>query len=153
MAHWPLPPYGEPPGPRVDDAEVLLGFARGRAVGHSEVFHVEGNALVAGGDVAAGLRVAAGAVLVRVDLPEDLVGHKASVEMALAAEGLTLLDEETLLAAPAAVQVLGLRGSTWDLWGTDLDEAFAALRAVAVGEQVLPPWDAAEGPPWDAGEG
>lgn len=141
---WPLPPYGEPAGPRVTDAEVLAGFARGEVVGHSETFHVEGEALVAAGDVAVALRIAPGAVLARVGLPDALAGLKAPLEAALAAEGLELLDGETLLAAPAALQALGLRDTTWDLWGSDLDQAFAALRAAAVGEQSLPRWDAGE---------
>lgn len=141
---WPLPPYGEPSGPRVDDGEVLAGFARGQDVGHSLTLHLEGEALVAAGDVAVALRIPPGAVLVRVGLPEDLAPLEGRVEAALAAGGMTLLDGETLLAAPAALQVLGLRDTTWDLWGTDLDQAFAALRAAAVGEQSLPRWDAGE---------
>jgi hypothetical protein len=35
------------------------------------------------------------------------------------------------------VQVLALTYSEWDLWGMDIDEAFAALRVAALGEA----WD------------
>jgi hypothetical protein len=53
------------------------------------------------------------------------------------AAGYLLCDENTLFATPVAVQVLALTHSEWDLWGVDLDEAFAALRVAALGEA----WD------------
>jgi hypothetical protein len=48
-----------------------------------------------------------------------------------------LLDSETLLGVPVGIQLAGLRLSSWDLWGTDLDEAFAALRRAATGDSFL----------------
>lgn len=138
MADGLLPPYGEPAGPVVDDAAVLSAFARGEGTGHSEQFHTEGAVLVARRDVAAAMRIGPGSVLVRRDLPESLAHVRAAVEEALAAEGMSALDQETLLAAPVAVQILGLRLSSWDLWGRDLDGAFTALRAAAVGEPIEP---------------
>ncbi len=129
-----LPPYGQPSGPPADDAEVLKAFARGEQAGHSPQFHVEGPTLIASWDVAVALRIGPRTVLVRLDLPPGLLPVKDLVEQALASEGMTLLDSETLLAAPVAVQVLGLRASTFDLWGSDLDDAFADLRASAQGE-------------------
>ena len=132
-----LPPYGQPSGPPADDGAVLQAFARGEQAGHSSQFHVEGPTLVASWDVAAAIRIGDRTVLVRVDLPPNLLPVKESVERVLAAEGMSLLDPETLLAAPVAVQVLGLRFSTFDLWGADLDEAFADLRAAAQGEGYI----------------
>lgn len=134
----PLPPYGVAPGPLVDDAAVLAAFADGQAAGHSEWLHVEGPALLVDGDVAAGLRLSADVVMVRVDLPEEVDEVRASLEAALEAEGLVRLDETSTLGLPVALQVLGLRLSTWDLWGRDIDDAFAVLRRAAVGEQPLP---------------
>ena len=132
-----LPPFGQPSGPPADDGAVLQAFARGEQAGHSSTFHVEGPTLVAAWDVAAAIRIGDRTVLVRVDLPPNLLPVKESVEQALAAEGMTLLDSETLLAAPVAVQVLGLRFSTFDLWGADIDEGFADLRAAAQGEGYI----------------
>ena len=133
-----LPPFAERPGPPVDDAAVLGAFARNEAAGHSPRFHVEDSVLIAAPGLATAMRIGPATILVRLDVPPDMAGAKRAVEEALGAEGMALLDEETLLATPVAVQRLGLRASSWDLWGRDLDEAFAALRAAAVGEPLLP---------------
>ena len=90
--------------------------------------------LVAGFDLAMGMRIGVDTVLVRLDVPGDAEDHRAMIEEVLSGQGMTLLDEETLLATPVAVQWLALRGSTWNLWGRDIDESFAALRAAAVGD-------------------
>ena len=140
-----LPPFGEPPGPRTDDGAVLAAFVEGGPAGHSGRFHVEEAALVAGGDVAVALRLGHGAVLVRLDLPDARAGVQPEVERALAAAGMERLDRDTLLGVPVALQLLGLRLSSWDLWGHDIDAAFAALRAIAVGDRGgvgSPPRDA-----------
>ena len=140
-----LPPFGEPAGDRVDDATALTAFVRDEpGVVWSEQFHVEGTALVAGGDRATALRIAPRTFLVRVDLPEDLEPARQALQDTLQAEGMSFLDGETLLAAPVAIQLLGARTSLWDLWGADIDESFADLRAAAAGD-----WDDLfpEGPP------
>lgn len=140
-APWapPLPPYGVPLGPFAEDGVVLAGFASGSPIpSHSGLFHIEGDVLMLDGDVPAALRLGPGMYLARTDLPEGLEAHAAPVAAALSDAGMDLIDEETLLAAPVAMQVLGLRLSSWDLWGNDIEAAFAALRAVAVGEQWLP---------------
>lgn len=139
-APWamPLPPFATPPGPATSQGEVLAAFAAGEPAGHSECFHVEGNQLLVDRDVSAALRLGPEAVLVRADLPDDLVWAEHPVTEALRAAGMELLDRATLLAAPVAMQVLGLRLSSWDLWGTDIEAAFARLRSAAVGEQAIP---------------
>ncbi len=141
MSEGVLPPYGEAVGPPVADAEVAAAFARGDQAGHSERLHVEGSVLVAGFDLAVGMRLGPGAVLVREDVPRAMADVKGTVERVLAAEGMQRLDEQTLLATPVAVQRLGLRASTWDLWGQDIDDAFAALREAAVSDPFGSPID------------
>lgn len=132
-----LPPFGEPAGQRVGDGDVLTAFLRDEpSFIHSDHLHIEGSVLVGGGDMATALRVAPRTFLLRVDLPADLEAVRTMVESAMEAEGLTLLDRETLLAAPIAIQRVGLRFSTWDLWGAQIDESFADLRHAAAGE-----WD------------
>lgn len=146
-----LPPYGEPVGDRADDARVLEVFVNDEPfLVHSELLHLEGATLVAGGDVAAAMRIAPRTFLVRLDLPPDIEPARRAVQHALVAAGMTLVDSESLLAAPIAIQVLGLRTSTWDLWGSDIDESFAELRAAAAGE-----WDDLfpQGPPPVPGPG
>ena len=130
-----LPPFGEPAGPRADDATVLSSFLREDDVSvHSDLFHIEGPVLVSGGDMATAIRVGRRTFILRVDLPEDLQAARQAVQDAMEAEGLSFLDGETLLAAPVAIQRVGLRFSTWDLWGAQIDESFADLRAAAAGE-------------------
>jgi hypothetical protein len=133
VADWPLPPYVEPRGPAGDDQSVVRAFIRSEPAPFSDRFHVEGPVLIAGRDVPAALRLGPGSALVRADLPEDLLPAKALVEQVLSEEGMELLDAETLFAAPVAVQMAGLRMSSWDLWGSDIDQAFAALRQAAQG--------------------
>lgn len=129
-----LPPFGDAGGPLAGDAEVVAAFTNGQQAGHSERFHLEGSVLIAGFDLAMGMRIGTDTVLVRVDVPADALDHKCLIEEVLSERGMTLLDEETLLATPVAVQWLALRASTWNLWGHDIDESFAALRAAAVGD-------------------
>lgn len=138
MDEGSLPPFADPKGPAVDDGTVLRCFARDVAAGHSSRFHVERPTLLVGRDTAAAVRIAPRALLVRADLPPELAAAKEEVEQALSAEGFACFDEDTLLALPVAVQLFGLRVSSWDLWGDDIDTAFAALRASCVADQEGP---------------
>ncbi len=134
MTDWPLPPFVEPRGPAGDDASVVRAFlAAEGAPPHSERLHVEGDVLRADRDVAAALKIGPRTVLVRTDLPDDLLELRGRIEEVLAGEGLARQDEDTQLALPVATMMVALRLSTWDLWGTDVDEAFADLRLAAVG--------------------
>ena len=87
-------------------------------------------------DVACAIRIGADGVLLRLDLPEDLQSVRRLVEVAMTGAGMSKLDEETKLGPAVAIQLLGLRLSTWDLWGTDIDQAFSDLRNSAAGD----PW-------------
>ena len=134
MVEGLLPPFAEQRGPRVGDDEVVAAFARCKTAGFSARFHVEGTALLADRDVPAALRLAPEAILVRLDLPDELEAVRPVIEAGLASEGMALLDADTALGVPVALQFVGLRLSSWDLWGTDLDDAFAVLRQAAAGE-------------------
>lgn len=135
MSSGLLPPFGEPPGERVDDATVLSAYLGGADGGvFSDRFHIETTVLVVGGDLALALRVGPRTFLVRVDVPDADLPARRVVEAAMQEHGMTLLDGETLLAAPVAIQRVGLRFSTWDLWGAQIDESFADLRTAAAGE-------------------
>ena len=133
MSDWPLPPYNEPRGPAGGDGAVVHAFVRGDIAPHSERLHVEGEVLVVDRDVTMALRMGRRSVLLRRDLPDDATPVRLVVESALGEEGLVLLDEENMLAMAVAVQMVGLRMSTWDIWGADIDETFAALRTAALG--------------------
>ena len=142
MADWPRPPYVEPTGPRGDDGAVVRAFLVGGVPPHSERLHVEGPVLLGDRDVPMALRLtpagggegrAARTVLVRIDVPDDLLETRQAVEAVLTSEGLTLLDHDTQLGIAVGLQMVGLRLSSWDLWGADIDDAFADLRDAAVG--------------------
>ena len=141
MADWPRPPYVDPTGPRADDDAVVRAFLRADIAPHSERLHVEGPVLLGDRDVALALRLPptggeaalARAVLLRLDLPEELVPVRQAVEAVLDAEGMSLLDNDNQLAIAVGVQLVAARMSSWDLWGADIDDAFADLRAAAVG--------------------
>jgi hypothetical protein len=134
-----LPPYAAPTGPLNDDAAVVRAFARGTYVGHSERFHVEGPALMVDRmDSTAVLRIGPDTLLVRLDLPDDQLDTRLVVEQVLTEEGFTCLDRDNLLGAAVAIQVIGVRLSSWDLWGKDLDEGFRCLRTAAVGDDWNP---------------
>lgn len=133
VTDWPLPPFTEPSGPAGDDGEVVRAFVHGERAPHSPLLHVEGPILRAHRDVGIALRIGAASVLLRVDLLDDLASVRRTIEGVLAEEGLVLQDEETPLALPVAAQMVSNRLSMWDLWGRDIDEAFADLRLAAVG--------------------
>lgn len=146
-----LPPYGEPVGDRADDARVLEVFVRDDPVlVHSPMLHLEGATLVADGDMAIAMRIAPRTFLLRRDLPASFGPAIRAVGLAFGAAGITCLHDDSPLAAAVAIQVLGLRTATWDLWGADIDESFVELRAAAAGEwdDLLP-----QGPPPMPGPG
>ena len=133
MSDWPLPPYAEPTGPLGDDDDVVRAFIRAERAPHSALLHVEGPVLRAHRDVGVALRIGADTVLLRADLYDDLAPVRETIQRVLTEEGLVLQDEETPLGLPVGTQMLSNRLSTWDLWGRDIDQAFADLRSAAVG--------------------
>jgi len=133
VSDWPLPPLFEPQGPLGDDDAVVRAFLLGEPAPHSKSLHVEGPVLRVHGDVALALRIGARTVLVRLDLADDAEALRAVVEATLAGEGLSLFDHDTPLAVAVATMMVALRLSIWDLWGADIDEAFADLRREAMG--------------------
>ena len=133
MADWPLPPYTEPRGPLADDEAVIRAFVFSELAPYSERFHVEGPVLLAGRDMPIALRIGARSFLIHHELSGEMAEAKDLVERVFTAEGVTLLDEETLYGPAVGVQMVGLRYPTWDLWGADIDQAFADLRVAAAG--------------------
>jgi hypothetical protein len=116
VTDWPLPPYFEPQGPLGDDDAVVRAFLRSGPAPHSARLHVEGKVLRVNGDEALALRIGPRTVLVRLDLSDDAVASRTVVE-----------------AVAVATMMVALRLSIWDLWGADIDEAFADLRREAMG--------------------
>ena len=117
----------------------MRAFARSELAPYSNRFHVEGPVLMANRDVPVALRIGPRTMLVHAELPPDLVPAKELVEEVLTEEGLSLHDEKTLYGVAVGVQMVGIRYSSWDLWGTDIEQAFTDLRVAASGgeEDVL----------------
>jgi hypothetical protein len=134
VTDWPLPPLFEPRGPRDSDEEVVRAFLRHAGpTPHSERLHVEDRVLRVDGDFPLALWIGPRSVLLLHDLPDHVAGIAGEVAGILTGEGLTLLDEQQPLGIPVGMQYVGARTVTWDLWGADIDEAFADLRIAAVG--------------------
>ena len=134
MSDWPLPPLYEPRGPRASDEEVVRAFLRHDGpTPHSERLHVEDRGLRGDGDMPLALWVGPRTVLVLFDIRDDHADLRDRVRETLAGEGLELLDEQSPLGVAVGVQLVGARAATWDLWGDDIDTAFAELRKAAVG--------------------
>jgi hypothetical protein len=134
VSDWPLPPLYEPRGPRDSDEEVVRAFLRHQGpTPHSERLHVEDRVLRVDGDMPLALWMGPRSVLLLFDLTDEMVEIRATVAGALAGEGLTLLDEQQPLGIVVGMQLVGARSLTWDLWGADIDEAFADLRTAAMG--------------------
>lgn len=113
-------------------------FVRGEPTGDTVDLSVSGEVLLVGGRIAVALRGGTGAVFIRADLPAELADVRASVERALAAEGLGLLDSNSTLAGPLARERLGVESARWDLWGRDLADVFAALSARGGTQPAVP---------------
>ena len=133
MTDWPSPPLYQPHGPMGEDDEVVRAYLRGDVAPFSNRFHIEGPVLMADRDVPTVLRVGPRSFLVNRDMPDHLVQAKALVESVLTTEDLQMFDEETLYGPAVGVQLVGARYTTWDLWGADIDSAFADLRVAAAG--------------------
>jgi hypothetical protein len=134
VTDWPLPPLFEPRGPRDSDEEVVRAFLRHAGpTPHSERLHVEDRVLRVDGDFPLALWIGPRSVLLLHDLPDHVAGIAGELAGILTGEGLTLLDEQQPLGIPVGMQYVGARTVTWDLWGADIDEAFADLRIAAVG--------------------
>lgn len=113
----------------------MRAFARDQLAPYSGRFHVEGPVLLASRDVATALRIGPRSFLVNREMPGDLARAKEIVEEVFTSEQMSLLDEETLFGPAVGVQMVGLRYTSWDLWGADIDQAFADLRVAAAGGQ------------------
>jgi hypothetical protein len=124
--------------------ELVADFVRGEPAGASPSFHIEGGLLMGGSSMPLAVRLGERSVLARRDVPDGALPLRTLAQEVLATEGLSLLDEDTPLGIPAGIQLAGLRAATWDLWGGDIDQAYAYLRQAVVGSD--PTFATYEGP-------
>ncbi len=139
MTDWPASPFFDPSDRGAADDDVVRAFARNQPSAASPLFHAEGPVLMADRDMPTALRVGDRSFLVNREMPASLTRAKNLVEAVFVSEGLELYDEETLYGPAVGVQLVGLRFTSWDLWGADIESAFADLRMAAAGgeEDIL----------------
>lgn len=135
MAAAVLPPYGAPEGPKLGTDELVAAFLSGAGRGFSEHLHVEGDALLSERSMHVAVRLAPGVVLLRNDVPR---AARTAVERVLEAAGARRVESDSAFGAIAALQVTGLRGASWDLWGEDDAAALEAVRKGAAGDDPIP---------------
>ena len=133
-----LPPYAEPTGPELPRDQVVDAFVEGRRSGFSAQLHIEGDTLLADRMVTLGARVGSRSLLVRADVPQDLFELKKWLEEYLMSKGLLQIEPDSRLGDIAAIQVTGIRGASWDLWGDDAAGATADLEKAVLGTDATP---------------
>lgn len=122
-----------PDNPGTSPQQLLTAFVGGEPAGSAGDWRIEGP-LLTGRETPLAIRVAADAVLVRAELPEDFTNLLAVLEQALGDAGLSRIEERTVLGHVIGIEVAGLRGSEWDLWATDAQTGHDALKQRALGE-------------------
>ncbi len=147
-----LPPYGSPSGPELSLDGVIDAFLEGARSGFSEKVHIEDDMLLADRMVAVGVRLGPRSVLIRDDIPLEVTKTREAVEALLTDRGLTKLEPDARLGDVAAIQVTGVRGGVWDLWGDDAERARRDLERAAVGgDNVALQFSEGPGHDWGAG--
>lgn len=147
-----LPPFASPSGPELSFEALVESFLQGARTGFSADLHIEGDTLLAQRMFTFGARLASGSVLLRADVPGDLLELKERFEQELRSGGLRAVEPDARLGDVAAIQVTGIRGAAWDLWGQDPSEAHKAMERVVLGDDGIA-IDLVEGPVEDTGVG
>ena len=147
-----LPPYGSPSGPELSLEGVVDAVLEVGRTGFSEELHIEDEMLLADRMVTVGVRLGSRALLLRGDVPPGVDQTKEGIEGLLGARGLSKLEPDARLGDIAAIQITGIRGAVWDLWGEDAEQARRDLERAAVGGETLA-LQLTEGPGHDWGAG
>ncbi len=131
--------------------EVVLAFLDGGGPTFSNELHIEDNLLFVDRMSLFAVRIGDEALLVRRDVDTSGEDLKGSVEDLLREQGLRLLEADTRLGDVVAIQMAGIRGGSWDLWGRAPERAAAELHAAVLGDDTLAAH--ASGPLGDLGPG
>lgn len=129
----PLPPaYGVPRGVSMSTPELLAAFMAGATTGSSPDACIEGELLM-GSDHYVAVRLDI-AVLVRAEVHDEAAEVHAALRSALEAAGITLVEENSILAGAMASELAVPRGFEWNLWAADADQAYMELTHRAAGD-------------------
>lgn len=148
-----LPPFAAPTGPELSREKLLDAWLEGARTGFSAELHIEDRVLLVDRSVPFGGRLGLRSVLIRTHMPGGLGEIKTAVEDHLRARGLECLEPEARLAEIAGIQVTGVRGALWDLWGDDRARAQEDLQRAALGDDILAVQESSIGTAGDAGVG
>lgn len=129
----PFPaPYGAPSGPSLTTSGLLAAFLAGARTGSSPDGHIE-EAMLLACDHPLAIRLDV-AMLVRDEVPPVARAMQVALCRSLAAAGMALLEEESVLAAALSMEMAAPRGYEWNLWARGGDDVRAVLISRAVGE-------------------
>ncbi|MGH2809505.1 MAG: hypothetical protein ACRDIA_01345 [Actinomycetota bacterium] len=113
---------------------LVEAFLGGGRTGFSAELHIESDTLLAQRSFVIGARLGPDAFLVRSDVPQDILELKDRFEQQLRSTGFADVEPEARLGDIAAIQVTGIRGAFWDLWGKDASKAHRALERAVLGD-------------------
>ena len=117
---------------------VIDAFVDGARSGFSDDIHIEDDMLLAERMIPFGVRLGPSSLLLREDVPSTVSTMRAAVEKHLETRSFTKLEPDARLGDIAAIQVTGIRGGVWDLWGQDPDVARQDLERAARGDDGIP---------------
>lgn len=128
-----LPPaYGVPRGLTMSTPRLLAAYLAGATTGSSPDACIEGELLM-GNDHYVAVRLDV-AVLVRAEVHDEAVDVHAALRAVLEAHGITLVEENSILAGAMASELAVPRGFEWNLWAADADQAYLELTHRAAGD-------------------
>ncbi|MBA2726468.1 MAG: hypothetical protein H0U53_10800 [Actinobacteria bacterium] len=130
---------------------MIHTFLGGGNAGFSADAHIEENVLLLDRMSVIGVRLAQRCLLLRSDIRDDLTAMKARIAELLRADGLNLIESQADLGDIAAIQIAGIRGGSWDLWGDDGTSSTDALKRAVLGDDG--PIGRLNGPTSDMGPG
>ncbi|MGI8407375.1 MAG: hypothetical protein ACR2L3_02565 [Actinomycetota bacterium] len=130
---------------------MIHTFLGGGNAGFSADAHIEENMLLLDRMSVIGVRLAKRCLLLRSDIRDDLTVMKARIAELLRADGLHLIESQADLGDIAAIQIAGIRGGSWDLWGDDGASGTDALKRAVLGDDG--PIGGLNGPMSDMGPG
>lgn len=130
---------------------MIHAFVGGEDAGFSAETHIEENMLLLERMSVIGVRLSERCLLLRSDIRDELIVMKAGIEGILDRMGLHLICPGADLGDIAAIQIAGIRGGSWDLWGEDGPSADDALKRAVLGDDG--PIGLGNGPMSDMGPG
>lgn len=117
---------------------MVAGFVAGATAGFCDELHIEERLLFFQRMTLIAVLVEPRTLLIKNEEAAEIDRCGTRVQEVLERHDLKLVDGDTALGDIAAIQLAGIRGSTWDLWGRDRSSALQALRSTVAGDDLEP---------------